>query len=147
MLTGTPFDQSLGLVEKITMNTWYLELQRPPLTPPSWVFGPVWSVLYVMIAVSIFLYVKQTWKSPHYWAYALICLHLTTNFAWTPIFFGAQRPGYALLDIILLDISLVLIIAHFWYTYKPSSVLLFPYLVWVLFATYLNAGFFVMNTS
>ena len=127
------------------MNDWYSNLNRPPLTPPNWVFGPVWTVLYIMIALSLILYVKQTRQNPVYWAYAAIILHLITNFAWTWIFFGLQRPGWALLDILLLDITLALLIVHFWQGVRPSSVLLWPYLVWVLFATYLNAGFYFLN--
>ncbi|MBU1108166.1 MAG: tryptophan-rich sensory protein [Candidatus Riflebacteria bacterium] len=70
-----------------------------------------------------------------------------TNFAWTGIFFGLQKPGWALLDIVVLDITLGLLIVHFWREARPSSVLLWPYLVWVLFATYLNAGFYFLNRS
>ena len=127
------------------MNDWYAQLNRPPLTPPNWVFGPVWSLLYVMIAVSMILYVKQTWRSPVYWALAIIALNLVTNFAWTGIFFGLQKPGLALLDILVLDMTLVILITHFWQAARPCSILLWPYLGWVLFATYLNVGFFVLN--
>jgi tryptophan-rich sensory protein len=98
-----------------------------------------------MIAISLILYVKQTRQNPVYWAYAAILLHLITNFAWTKIFFGLQRPGLALIDIVLLDITLVLLIVHFWQAARLSSVLLWPYLAWVLFATYLNAGFYFLN--
>jgi len=98
-----------------------------------------------MIAVSLILYVKKTRLNHVYWAYPAIILHLITNFAWTGIFFGLQKPGWALFDIILLDITLVLLVVHFWQTARPSSILLWPYLLWVLFATYLNAGFYFLN--
>jgi tryptophan-rich sensory protein len=127
------------------MNDWYIELNRPPLAPPNWVFGPVWTVLYIMIAVSLILYIKQTHGNPIYWAIGVISLHLIANFSWTPVFFGLQKPGLALIDILLLDITLVIIILHFWKTAKLASVLLWPYLAWVLFATYLNAGFYYLN--
>ena len=129
------------------MNDWYSNLNRPPLTPPNWIFGPVWTVLYIMIALSLILYVKQTRQNPVYWAYAAIILHLVTNLAWTGIFFGLQKPGWALLNIVLLDSTLGLLVVHFWQKARPSSVLLWPYLVWVLFATYLNAGFYFLNRS
>ena len=128
------------------MNDWYSKLARPPLTPPNWVFGPVWTVLYIMIAISLILYIKQARQNLTYWAIAAIVLHLITNFSWTGIFFGLQRPGWALFDIILLDLTLALLIVHFWQTSRLSSVLLWPYLVWVLFATYLNAGFYFLNS-
>ena len=127
------------------MNTWYTTLQRPRLTPPDWVFGPVWTVLYVMIAVSIFLFIRKYKSENSYGIYALIVLHLIFNFSWTGIFFGLKAPGLALIDILLLDISLVLMIRYFWQTDVVSSILLWPYLIWVLFATYLNASFYILN--
>ena len=127
------------------MNTWYETLQRPRLTPPDWVFGPVWTVLYAMIAVSIFLFIRKYKSESGYGIYVLIVLHLIFNFSWTGIFFGLKAPGLALLDILLLDISLVLMIRYFWQTDVVSSIMLWPYLIWVLFATYLNASFYILN--
>ena len=127
------------------MNTWYETLQRPRLTPPDWVFGPVWTLLYVMIAVSIFLFIRKYKSENSYGIYALIVLHLIFNFSWTGIFFGLKAPGLALIDILLLDISLVLMIRYFWQTDVVSSIMLWPYLIWVLFATYLNASFYILN--
>ena len=127
------------------MNSWYSALNRPALTPPDWVFGPVWTVLYGMIAVSIILYVRQTHTERPYWSYLLIALHLISNFCWTPIFFRYQSPGWALVDIILLDISLLVLLVIFWHANKASSILMWPYGLWVLFATYLNAGFYYLN--
>ena len=127
------------------MNTWYETLQRPRLTPPDWVFGPVWTVLYVMIAVSIFLFIRKYKGENGYGIYVLIILHLIFNLSWTGIFFGLKAPGLALIDIILLDISLVFMIRYFWQGDVVSSILLWPYLIWVLFATYLNASFYILN--
>ena len=127
------------------MNTWYETLQRPRLTPPDWVFGPVWTVLYVMIAVSIFLFIRKYKGENGYGIYVLIVLHLIFNLSWTGIFFGLKAPGLALIDIILLDISLVFMIRYFWQGDVVSSILLWPYLIWVLFATYLNASFYILN--
>jgi tryptophan-rich sensory protein len=127
------------------MNEWYETLQRPRLTPPDWVFGPVWTILYVMIAISIFLYLKKYKRGNGYGIYVLIVFHIITNFVWTSIFFGLKAPGLALIDIVFLDISLIVVVWRFWKTYKISSILLWPYLVWVMFATYLNASFYVLN--
>ena len=127
------------------MNTWYETLQRPRLTPPDWVFGPVWTALYVMIAVSIFLFIRKYKSENGYGIYVLIILHLIFNFLWTGVFFGLKAPGLALIDIILLDISLVFMIRYFWQGDVVSSILLWPYLIWVLFATYLNASFYILN--
>ena len=129
------------------MNTWYETLQRPRLTPPDWLFGPVWTILYVMIAISIFLFIRKYKSENVYGIYVLIVLHLILNFSWTGIFFGLKAPGFALIDILLLDISLVIMIRYFWQTDVFSSILLWPYLIWVLFATYLNASFYILNRT
>jgi len=95
-----------------------------------------------MIAFSIFLYVRHTLPDRPYWSYAVIATHLLANFCWTPIFFRMQSPGWALVDIIILDISLAAMAVIFWQAHKTSSILLWPYAAWVSFATYLNIGFY-----
>jgi tryptophan-rich sensory protein len=127
------------------MNNWYESLQKPALTPPDWIFGPVWTVLYIMIFTSIFLFVKNHKKTTGFGIYFLIVIHLLANFSWTVLFFGMQNPGLALIDIILLDLSLMAMIYYFWKTNKLASILLWPYLLWVLFATYLNFSFYFLN--
>ena len=129
------------------MNDWYENLQRPALTPPNWVFGPVWTVLYIMIAVSIFLFVKNHKTGSGFGIYFLIALHLIANVSWTALFFRLKSPGLALVDILLLDVSLILMIYWFWQTSRMASALLWPYLLWVLFATYLNVAFYVLNRT
>jgi tryptophan-rich sensory protein len=128
------------------MNNWYKTLNRPPLTPPDWIFGPVWTILYIMIALALLLFYKNRKNSSSNSSLcALIVFHLVTNFSWTGLFFGLKAPGLALLDIILLDTSLGVIICSFWKKHRTSAILLIPYLIWVLFATYLNAGFYWLN--
>ena len=129
------------------MNEWYETLQRPKFTPPDWVFGPVWTILYIMIAISLFLFLRKYKSENGYGIYVLIVLHLVSNISWTSIFFGLKSPGLALIDILFLDISLLLMVLFFWRTYNISSILLWPYLVWSLFATYLNASFYVLNKT
>ena len=127
------------------MNSWYAGLQRPPLTPPNWVFATVWSVIYLMIGVSFLLHFKSRKSKEFMLSTVLPIGHIGTNLAWTPLFFRFQSPGAALIDILLLDLSLVAIIFQFWKTNRLSSLLLVPYLLWFLFATYLNAGFYLLN--
>lgn len=137
------------------MNTWYDSLQRPPLTPPDAVFGPVWAVLYAMIAVSWVLYLISTLRQRRHHpetrlplgVYALMAGHALCNLAWTPLFFGLRSPGLALIDILLLDASLIILIVCFWRRNRPAALLLLPYLAWVLFATYLNLGFWWLNPA
>lgn len=125
--------------------SWYAQLNRPPLSPPDWVFGPVWTVLYLMIITSITIYVIKTIAKPPFLIYLLIALHVISNLIWAPIFFQGQSPGLALIDIVFLDISLFFLIRIFWKTSKVASALLWPYFGWVLFATYLNTGFYWLN--
>ncbi len=131
--------------EENVMTDWYSTLTRPPLTPPNWVFSPVWTVLYITIAISIFLYYRSPSKPHVGWISAVLILHLTTNFAWTYLFFSLHSPAMALIDIAVLDISLIILIYWFWKASVPAGALLVPYLFWVLFATYLNYGFHRLN--
>ena len=129
------------------MNEWYQSLTKPFLNPPGWVFGPVWTVLYIMITLSILLFLKNVKNSTGYNIYILLGIHIISNFAWTSIFFGLKSPFWALLDLVVLDITLVFLITNFWQVSKVSSILLWPYLLWVLFATYLNAGIWWLNRT
>lgn len=127
------------------MNPWYENLQKPPLTPPGWVFGPVWTVLYLMIALSLFLFFRSDRSEVGTSLYIILGVHLIANFAWSGLFFSLESPGWALVDILILDVTLLFLVVNFWQISKASSVLLWPYTVWVLFATYLNIGFVVLN--
>ncbi|MEI6810116.1 MAG: TspO/MBR family protein [bacterium] len=127
------------------MNPWYATLNRPALTPPDWIFGPVWTVLYVMIALSVFLYYRTPVRSYVWLTTGVLVLHLISNFIWTPLFFRLHSPTAALADILFLDMTLVILIFSFWMTSRPAAILLLPYLAWVSFATYLNYGFYKLN--
>jgi len=127
------------------MNAWYETLRKPPLAPPSWVFSPVWTVLYVMIAVSIFIYFRSPSKPRLSLTVSILVLHLLSNFIWTWLFFGLRAPGLALADILFLDMSLLVMMVLFWPASRTAALLLVPYFAWVLFATYLNYGFFRLN--
>jgi tryptophan-rich sensory protein len=123
------------------MNDWYKQLEKPPLTPPDWIFGPVWTVLYIMIAVSILIWIRYTPRPRSTLIYLVLLVHLVSNFIWTPLFFGLQSPRLALVDIVVLDATLVTLIILFHKTSPLAAFLLVPYLLWVSFATYLNLMF------
>lgn len=127
------------------MNPWYENLQKPPLIPPGWVFGPVWAVFYLMIALSIFLFLRSSRGNVGVWIYIILGVHLVANFVWSGLFFGLESLPWALLDILILDATLLILVVNFWGVNKASSILLWPYTLWVLFATYLNAGFVALN--
>ena len=127
------------------MNTWYSTLNRPALTPPDWVFSPVWTVLYLMIAVSIVAYYRTPEKKHATLTTTVLAIHLAANFAWTYLFFGLKSPGVALIDIMVLDVSLLVLIPWFWQARPLAGALMLPYAGWIGFATYLNYGFYRLN--
>ena len=102
-------------------------------------------VLYITIAISAFLYYRSSFKTHVGWTSALLIVHLMTNFVWTYLFFGLRSPLLALVDIVVLDTTLIVLICRFWKSRVLAGALLVPYLAWVLFATYLNYGFYRLN--
>lgn len=125
--------------------TWYQSLIQPPLAPPSWLFSPVWTCLYISILVSLILYIKKYSINKKTWGYVLFFTQLLVNFAWTPAFFGVKNIELAFIIIVLLDILIILNIIEFSKVSKASGYILIPYLIWVLFATYLNLGIMILN--
>lgn len=120
----------------------YQSLTTPPWAPPSWVFGPVWTVLYLTIAFAGWLAWRRAgWTTGLTW-YAV---QLVLNAAWTPLFFGAGWYFVALLDIAALLLALSVTIALFWRVSRLAALLLVPYWAWVAFATALNAAVVRLN--
>lgn len=126
-------------------SEWYNSLIRPPYSPPSEVFTPAWIFLYITIfsALIIFITAKSNNKTL---GYICFTLQIILNFLWSPVFFGMQNIGLALFVIILLDIFTVLTARKFYKASKIAGLILIPYILWLLYATYLNAGYFILNT-
>ena len=125
-------------------SAWYYNLIKPPFVPPNWIFPPVWSILYLTLFVALLLYVfkpSQNKKS----GYIYFATQLILNLLWTPAFFYLKNIVLALIVIILLDIFVILTIKSFYKVLKISALILIPYLIWILFATYLNIGYLVLN--
>lgn len=125
--------------------SWYQTLNQPALAPPAWLFAPVWIILYIMMFISLVYYAKCFKTNDKLWGYTLFFSQLLVNFAWTPIFFGLKNIALALTVIILLDILVLWNIIVFSKVSKISAKLLVPYFIWIIFATYLNFGYFVLN--
>jgi tryptophan-rich sensory protein len=119
-------------------GAWYADLGKPPWTPPAWVFGPVWTLLYVMMAVAASLVWNRRELKIARMGIALFALQLVLNGLWTWIFFGLQSPGLAFADIVLLWLAIAATIAAFWSVNPLAGALLVPYLAWVTFAALLN---------
>lgn len=126
-------------------SNWYLSLNKPPLSPPSSVFVPVWSVLYILMFISLGLYIAQDTEKSKIRGFIYFFIQLFFNAIWSPIFFILQNIGFALLVVIFLDIFVLMTIKEFYKISKISAYLLIPYLIWILFATYLNGVYLYIN--
>lgn len=130
-----------GLASGSASST-YRALELPAFAPPSWLFGPVWSVLYVMIGVAGWLLWRaRGWDA----ALTLWSVQLAFNLAWTPLFFAGGRYALALVDIVVLALLILTLIALAWNRSRGAAWLLVPYAAWVCFAAALNAGIVVLN--
>lgn len=127
-------------------SQWYTELIKPALSPPNWVFGPVWVTLYLLMGISCFLVWKKGWPSQKAkWALGVFIVHLFFNGIWSILYFGLQNIGLALVDIVILDIFIIISIFLFARVSRLAALLLIPYLLWVSFATYLNTMLYLLN--
>lgn len=124
----------------------YLSLEKPPYSPPGWIFPVVWGILYAVMGISAYLvHVSQgsQWKRSN--ALKVYALQLFFNFLWSIIFFRFELYTVALIDIILLDFAAALMTVLFYRLSKAAGLINIPYLIWLLFATYLNAGVVILN--
>ena len=139
------FPLFLGIVSAlITRNSInYNTLNKPPLSPPGIVFPIVWTILYILIGLSYYLYKKNTYTNKT--EIFVYYLQLFLNFTWTIIFFTLKLRFLAIIWILALSISIYTLITLFLQKYKPSAYLLIPYLIWCLFATYLTVGTYLLN--
>jgi translocator protein len=124
--------------------TWYAGLAKPSFTPPNAVFGPVWTILYVMMAVAVWR-IGGTADPARGRAVALFCVQLALNAIWSPVFFGMQAPKPGLAVILGLLVMLAATFAVFWRIDRLAGLLLAPYLAWVCYASALNAAIVVLN--
>jgi benzodiazapine receptor len=127
------------------IDTWYSTLIKPELNPPNWIFGPVWTVLYILMGISLYLYWVTPYSGNKRTGFIVFFIQLAVNFLWSMFFFKFHSPLLALVDIMLL-IGFILTTIFFFGRVKWSSAwILFPYLAWVCFATYLNLSILQLN--
>jgi len=135
-----------GVVTRGSLQPWYDLLRRPAFTPPSWVFGPVWTVLYILMGIAAFMVWQKGGSVPSVRAaMGAFTVQLILNAAWSPVFFGLHSLGGALVVIVLLWAAIVWTIVLFRQVSALAAWMLAPYLVWTTFAVALNAGFYVLN--
>lgn len=128
-----------------SVKTWYPTLRKPAGTPPAWVFGPVWSTLYTLMATAAWLVWKQRSAADVTVALALFFTQLALNATWSFVFFGLRRPGLALLEILVLLAAILATMTQFAQFSRPAVWLMTPYVVWVSYATFLNYGIWRLN--
>jgi benzodiazapine receptor len=124
---------------------YYAQLVKPAWAPPAWLFGPVWTLLYVAMALAAWLVWRQGGWRARRGPLALYVVHLARNALWTPVFFGLRHPGFALVEIVVLGAAIVLTGRAFRPVSRLASWLLVPYLVWVVFAAALNFAIWRLN--
>lgn len=128
------------------VNGWYAVANKPSFNPPNWVFAPVWTALYLMMGIALWLvWKKDGVKSGRRTALILFAIQLLLNFAWSFIFFYAHQPGWAFAEILLMWVSIMLTIIWFGKVSPAAAWLLVPYIWWVSFASLLNFYIWKLN--
>ncbi len=129
----------------VSTDGWYEELNKPAWNPPNWIFGPVWTALYIMMAVAAWrVWLSGGWKVQRK-ALSLFMIQWALNALWTPLFFGLQLPGWAFAEILVLFVFILLTIRAFWPVDRIAGGLMIPYAGWVAFASVLNFAIWRMN--
>jgi len=127
-----------------TTRGWYGTLNKPSFNPPGWVFGPVWTILYLMMGISLYLVWMSNSKLKNI-ALIVFAAQLVLNAIWSPLFFGLHSPLLAFIDIVLMWVAIIATIYFFYQVSRPAAYLLIPYLFWVSFAAFLNLSIYRLN--
>ena len=135
-----------GLATAPAIPTWYATLAKPAWTPPGWLFGPVWTALYVLMGIAAArVWIHHRQASAGRRSLALFGAQLALNAEWPVLFFGLKAPGAALVAIVILWATILALIVWWWRLERISALLLIPSLAWVSFATALNAAIWRLN--
>ncbi len=131
-----------GMFTSSAISSWYAGLIKPSFNPPNWIFGPVWTLLYVLMGVALYL----VWTKPvSKLAITFFVIQLALNFLWSFLFFYFKNPLAALIDIVLLLIMIILTMMQFYPVSKTAAFLFIPYALWVCFAAILNFSIYYLN--
>lgn len=132
-------------VTATSVGTWYQALQKPPFNPPDWVFAPVWTTLYVLMAIAGWCVWRQARFETGRKALTVFAIQLALNLAWSFLFFGLQRVDLALIEIVILLLAIIANTILFWRIDRLAGALFVPYVLWVTYATVLNASLWRLN--
>ena len=141
--------EAVGIVSSVftfsSIPGWYAYLAKPSFTPPSWVFGPAWTLLYALMGLSLYFLLVDRRKDSIKMPGALFGIQLALNFLWTAIFFGAKSISYGLLEIAVLWVGIFATMISFYKVSRRAALMLLPYLAWVTFAMLLNLYVWKLN--
>ena len=135
----------MGAAVNSSLNGWFATLDKPFLNPPNFIFAPVWTVLYLSLAVFIWMIDRHPHEQVVKEARRLFVRQLVLNFLWTPVFFGLHSIAGGLIILLVLDYLVFRLIRVSYKINKPATFIILPYFGWLLFATYLNAAMFIIN--
>ncbi|HEX2960089.1 MAG TPA: TspO/MBR family protein [Chitinispirillaceae bacterium] len=138
--------ESVGFISGLVSSpdSWYTSLKKPSITPPSWVFAPVWTLLYALMGISAAMVIHKNEKATAQ-NFVIFSTQLLLNFLWTILFFGLHLPLTAFIDILLLLATILLTYWKFLHISKLAAILLIPYILWVSFASVLNFEIWRLN--
>lgn len=149
LIAAIVFCQMAGLIGSLftftAIPTWYAQLNKPFFNPPNWVFGPVWTMLFTLMGISLYIIWTKKQNKKTRQAINIFLVQLVLNTLWSILFFGLKSPTLAFIEILILWFAIYTTIAHFWRLSKPSAYLLVPYIAWVSFASLLNLAIVILN--
>lgn len=135
-----------GLLTIGSVRTWYPGIHKPAFNPPNWLFGPVWSFLFILIGISSYLVWKKRKQAAHFpRTVAIYLIQLVLNLGWSFLFFYCHQIGAALLEILALLVAILVNAIRFYHIDKTAGRLFIPYLIWVSFAALLTYNIFILN--
>ncbi len=135
-----------SLTTRQSVSTWYGTINKPPISPPNWLFAPVWTVLFILIGIAFYLVWNKGMSEPFVKiAIVIFLIQLVLNVLWSFLFFGLRSPLSAFIEIILLWIAILFTIIYFFKISPVAGYLLIPYILWVSFALILNGWIMILN--
>lgn len=148
LVTSIAICQGTGIIGAVftvsSIQNWYNFLNKPSFGPPNWLFGPVWTILYFLMGISLYwIWIKKEKGN----ALKIFAVHLALNANWSLVFFGLHNIFLALINIVVLWILILIVMVKFYKIEKKASLILIPYLLWVSFATILNYNIWLLNLN
>lgn len=135
-----------GMATSSSVGDWYQSLAKPEWTPPAWIFGPVWSMLFLMMAIAAWLVWRRNGWAAAKLPLGLFAIQLALNVGWSVIFFGLRSPGFAFVEILFLWLAIAFTTKSFWNHSRLAAALMAPYLAWSTFAAFLNLAIFRLDS-